>query len=322
MNWAIRNRQHNHYIHWVTAHNDRVFTNMGEFIVHLNKFGHPLSGSFDYDPDPILDGIDIELNSLVGLKNVKEDITRLIDFLTIQKKREEFGLIRNNNSLHMVFYGPPGTGKTSVARIIARIYKKLGFLRKGHLVEVDRSGLVAEYLGQTAIKTQKVIQSALGGVLFIDEAYSLYADKDTYGSEAINTLLKEMEDKRDDIAVVVTGYKKEMDHFLVSNPGLKSRFNRFFHFKHYGENELVQIFKIVCNQNDYLISEKAELYLHQLFKKVVLSRDEHFGNGRYIRNLFEKAIESNASRISKKTDIKIEDLKTITEVDIKHAEVY
>ena len=206
-----------------------------------------------------------ELNSLTGLDDVKKDVNSLINLLQIRKIREERGMKQIPMSLHLVFSGNPGTGKTTVARLLAKIYYNLGVLTKGHLVEVDRSGLVGGYVGQTAIKVQEVIQKSLGGILFIDEAYSLTANKgeNDYGLEAVDTLLKGMEDHRDDLVVIVAGYPDLMNEFLNSNPGLRSRFNKFINFADYNPKELVDIFKNMCNKSGYSATEECIEYVQK-----------------------------------------------------------
>lgn len=245
-----------------------------------------------------------ELNKLIGLESVKEDVKSLINFLKVQNLRKQLGYKIPNMSLHLVFTGNPGTGKTTVARLIAKIYKEIGVLTKGHLVEVDRSDLVAEYVGQTAPKVKKVVESALGGVLFIDEAYSLYSESGMdYGHEAINTLLKEMEDHRENIIVIVAGYSEPIKGFIKSNPGLESRFNKYIEFEDYKAKELFEILKHFCYENYYQIDEDTKDYVTGMFKKIRKIRQENFGNARFVRNLFEKMLITHSSRIVELEDI-------------------
>lgn len=261
-----------------------------------------------------------ELNSLIGLATVKQEINTLANFVKIQQIRTSKGMKISPISYHCVFTGNPGTGKTTVARIVAAIYKDLGILAKGHLVETDRSGLVAEYVGQTAVKTNKIIDSALDGVLFIDEAYSLITDsKSDYGNEAITTLLKRMEDDRDRLVVILAGYTKQMKDFIDSNPGLQSRFNRYIEFPDYSPEELNDIFVLNVNKYDYILSKQANEFLIAFLNKVVTEKDENFGNGRYIRNIFEKAIENQANRLSKESIISTDILRIINLEDIERS---
>lgn len=259
-----------------------------------------------------------ELNSLIGLKDVKEEITKLQDFIKIQLIRKKQGLKLSPISYHCVFTGNPGTGKTTVARIVAEIYKELGVLKKGHLIETDRSGLVAEYIGQTAIKTNNVIDSALDGVLFIDEAYSLVVKESPqdFGPEAIATLLKRMEDDRDRLVVILAGYNDEMKGFINSNPGLQSRFNRYIHFDDYNAEDLMSIFELNLKKHQYIISESAKELLNVYFENAVLMKDRNFGNGRFVRNLFEKILQLQASRLSKLSNHSKTDLQLIVDEDI------
>ena len=259
-----------------------------------------------------------ELAGLVGLQTVKTEVSKLSNYLKMQQLRKQKGMMSVPVTYHCVFTGNPGTGKTTVARILAGIYRDLGVLRKGHLVETDRSGLVAEYVGQTAVKTNKLIDSALDGVLFIDEAYTLVqgGNGDSYGPEAVATLLKRMEDDRNRLVVILAGYSGPMKTFIESNPGLRSRFNRYIHFEDYSADELLDIFKIIASKYDYLLDPAAELKLSKLFDHAVAGKDEHFGNGRFVRNIFEKVMENQASRLASSIDITEDKLRTILSEDI------
>lgn len=258
-----------------------------------------------------------DLDGLIGLNTVKEEVKTLRNYIVIQQEREKKGLKSTQVSYHCVFTGNTGTGKTTVARIVADVYRSLGVLKKGHLVETDRSGLVADYVGQTATKTNKIIDRALDGVLFIDEAYSLVGGGDNdYGKEAIATLLKRMEDNRDRLVVILAGYSDEMKQFIDSNPGLQSRFNRYIHFPDYNADELFQIFEVNCQKNDYVMSEEAKTILKSLLEKVVAEKDKNFGNARFIRNLFEKTLERQANRLSKQENLSKEMLTEISSEDL------
>lgn len=257
-----------------------------------------------------------ELDTLVGLASVKEEIKTLSNFIKIQQKRKEQGLKSSSVSYHCVFTGNPGTGKTTVARIVAQIYKDLGILSKGHLVETDRAGLVAEYVGQTAVKTNKIIDSALDGVLFIDEAYSLIGTGQDYGKEAIATLLKRMEDDRDRLVVILAGYSKEMQDFINTNPGLQSRFNRYIDFPDYSAEELLQIFKKNVEKFDYKLDKEALVSMSEYFQHAVENKDANFGNARFVRNIFEKTLEKQANRLSTDSDLDIGELTLITLADL------
>lgn len=251
-----------------------------------------------------LDELLSSLNELTGLDNVKKEINNLVNLIKINKMREEQGMKPSNVSKHMVFSGNPGTGKTTIARIIAQIYKSLGVLSEGQLVEVDRSGLVAGYVGQTAILTKKMCDKAKGGVLFIDEAYTLSknsSDND-FGKEAIDTLLKEMEDNRDDLVVIVAGYTDLMNDFLESNPGLKSRFNKFIAFNDYTPEELMKILQNMCEKQDFKLDAGAKKYVLTQFELFAKSPD--FANARTVRNFFEYAITKQATRLISNTNKK------------------
>lgn len=268
------------------------------------------------DVTPVSEAAD-ELNKLIGLASVKEEITTLMNFIRIQKLREEQGLKIPPLSYHCVFTGNPGTGKTTVARIVSQIYKEIGVLKKGHLVETDRSGLCAEYVGQTAPKTNKIIDSALDGVLFIDEAYSLVSESgNDYGKEAIATLLKRMEDDRDRLVVILAGYTNEMRKFIDSNPGLQSRFNRYIEFPDYSAEELYQIFLFNAGKYEYKLSEEAHKVLREAMETAVTGKDKNFGNGRFVRNVFEKVIERQANRLASVGGVNGEILSVIEAEDI------
>ena len=240
-----------------------------------------------------------ELNSLTGLTAVKEDVNALINLLKVQKMREQMGMKQTSVNKHLVFMGNPGTGKTTVARLLAKIYKAIGAISKGHLVEVDRSGLVCGYIGQTATKTAEVIESALGGVLFIDEAYTLTNGKGQgdFGQEAVDTLLKGMEDHRDDLVVIVAGYTELMEEFLDSNPGLRSRFNKFINFEDYTAEEEVEILINNCKKQEYMLSRDALEEARRFFTERVANKPEGYANARDVRNYLEKAISNQATRI-------------------------
>jgi ATPase family associated with various cellular activities (AAA)/AAA lid domain len=258
-----------------------------------------------------------ELDALVGLERVKSDVRQLINFLKVQKLREEQGLKPLPASRHLVFYGNPGTGKTTVARLVSQIYRTLGVLRRGHLIETDRAGLVAGYVGQTALKVREVATKALGGVLFIDEAYTLSAGGGSdFGQEAVETLLKLMEDHRDELVVIAAGYTGRMQEFLDSNPGLRSRFNKHVHFDDYGVEQLSEIFKSFCRKADFRLTPDAEVALASVFKVLTASRDETFGNARTARNLFEATVSKQANRLVSLPKVDKEILSTIEAADI------
>ena len=261
-----------------------------------------------------------DLDALIGLTTIKHDVKELADFVKIQKLRKDQGMKAVPVSLHLVFTGNPGTGKTTVARILSRIYQKIGVLSKGQLIEVDRSGLVAGYVGQTAIKTQEKIQEALGGILFIDEAYSLAQKDDAFGQESIDTILKAMEDHRDDFVVIVAGYTGPMEKFIKSNPGLKSRFNKYIEFPDYTLDELNGIFDLNCKKYDYKVDEDARRQISEMIKLRMITRHENFANAREVRNLFEDIITNQARRIAAIEEPSPDDIRRITLEDLYEPE--
>jgi SpoVK/Ycf46/Vps4 family AAA+-type ATPase len=247
-----------------------------------------------------LDEVMEKINSLVGMDRVKDQISTLVNMIKVQKERKNHGLPLAEISLHSVFYGPPGTGKTTIARLLGGVFRGLGILKKGHLIETDRAGLVAGYVGQTAVNVDQVVQSALDGVLFIDEAYSLVPEDSgrDFGPEAVDTILKRMEDFRDRLVVIVAGYPDEMDRFIESNPGLKSRFSRYFFFDHYRPDELMKIFEGLCSKIRFEMDDPARDKMMKLLDGLYATRDRSFGNARLVRNLFEKIVEKQADRIA------------------------
>ena len=284
------------------------------------KSGGPEQPSEAPEPLPKEDMKDLlaELDGYIGLQTVKEEVHNLINMASVYQLRRQHDLPTTDMSLHMVFTGNPGTGKTMMARMMARIYRSLDILSRGQLVEVDRSGLVAGYVGQTAIKTQKVIEKAMGGVLFIDEAYALNGrSENDFGQEAIDTILKAMEDHRDDLVVIVAGYTDLMDRFIHSNPGLESRFNRFLLFDDYTTDEMVEIFRMQCKKGCYQLTEEAQPLIRDYIAEE--SADDSFGNARGVRNLFEHVLVAQNNRLAAMEKITREDLMTITADDVLRA---
>ena len=275
-------------------------------------------GESKQEPEPTLEELLAQLDELCGLDKVKKDVKSLINLVKVRKLREEAGLPVPPMSLHLVFMGNPGTGKTTVARLLAKIYHAVGVLSQGQLVEVDRSGLVAGFVGQTALKTQEAVDKALGGVLFIDEAYAL-ANQDNandFGREAIEVLLKGMEDHRDDLIVIVAGYTDLMGDFIHANPGLESRFNKYFYFEDYDGGQLAEIFRSVCRKNGYTLDEETDKAAAEAFQVMYDRRDENFGNARDVRNVFEAAVARQANRVAAMDAPKKEDLMAFTVADL------
>lgn len=240
-----------------------------------------------------------ELDKLIGLGSVKQEVNSMVNYIKVQEARKKQGLTTKDVAYHMVFTGNPGTGKTTVARIMASIFKDLGVLKSGHTVETDRSGLVGEYVGTTGPKTNKIIDAAMDGVLFIDEAYALMQKGGAdYGDEAIATLLKRMEDDRDRLVVIIAGYTNEMNDLIESNPGLKSRFNRYIDFPDYSADELQKIFLSYAKSGGYKLDASAQQVLNTRMTRAVATKDRHFGNARYARNVFERVMIVQADRLA------------------------
>lgn len=279
----------------------------------------PVKEETPKEPEKTLDELMNELNELVGLEKVKNDVHDLINLVKIRKIREERGMKNAKMSLHMVFSGNPGTGKTTIARLLAEIYKAMGLLSKGHLTEVDRSGLVGGYVGQTAIKVKEVCDKAKGGVLFIDEAYSLTVNRGStdYGFEAVDTLLKYMEDNRDDFICIVAGYTEPMEEFMNSNPGLKSRFNKFIFFEDYTPEELIGILKMQAKKSGLTIDDEGIDYATQFFTERCENKPRNYANARDVRNFFEKSLVNQANRLAVIDNLTDDDLITLKKSDFE-----
>jgi len=260
-----------------------------------------------------------DLNGLIGLSNVKTKVNDLIAYQKVQQMRKTKGLPSTKNTLHLAFMGKPGTGKTTVARIVGRIYKHIGLLTKGHFIEVSRTDLIAGYQGQTALKVKKVIEKAKGGVLFIDEAYSITENdqSDSYGRECLTELTKALEDYREDLVVIVAGYTDPMNNFFDSNPGLKSRFNTFIEFEDYTDVELEEILLMMCNSNEYVLSEEAKMKIRAALKELVETKDGSFANGRLVRNIYDELIMDHAKRVVNIENPSREELSIIVANDFK-----
>lgn len=288
--------------------------------IYLNsKIQTQPTGSVDISPPAPTSVEDLlsELNSLIGLSDVKSEVSSLVNFIKIRELRKGKGMVVPNVSLHLVFTGNPGTGKTTVARIVAKIYHALGILTRDHLTEVDRSGLVAGYVGQTALKVKDVIEKSKNGVLFIDEAYTLSSSGgNDYGKEAIEILLKEMEDHRDNLIIIVAGYTAPMQEFLEINPGLKSRFNRFISFSDYDNIQLYEIFVKMVTEAGYNIDSACVPQVELLLEKIIAEKGINFANAREVRNIFEYCISRQADRLAAQQSISDDELNLITRADL------
>lgn len=285
-------------------------------ILKLNYSSKEISKEISQKTTSGIEEILDELNNLIGLDNIKKEVFELINFVKVNQSRVSKGLQPIEVGLHSVFYGPPGTGKTTVARIISKALNQLGLLKSGQLIETDRASLVAGYVGQTAEKTLTVLKQAHGGVLFLDEAYTLLGEGNDFGQEAIDTILKYMEDNRNEIIVIVAGYEDEMNSFLESNPGLESRFNKKFYFSNFGSSELLEIFKMKLESNGFVFDNDVVSKALIKITDALMSSKTNFGNARYIRNLYEEIIQNQFSRISSLESPSEIQLRTIVPDDI------
>ncbi len=283
-----------------------------------NHAATPAAPAAPVKPPDNLDACQAELEALIGLGNIKEEVGTMINLLRIRQLRLEQGLPAPAVSLHLVFTGNPGTGKTTVARLLGRIYAHMGILSTGTLIETDRSGLVGQYIGQTEVKTREAIDKAKGGILFIDEAYALAKEgtSNDFGSEAIAVLLKSMEDQRADLAVIAAGYPQPMRTFIEANPGLRSRFSRYFDFPDYSPPELLEIFEKLSHDGGYKLDAEARQKALDMFAKLHKGRDRHFGNGRTARNAFEASLTRQANRLAAIANPSREQLSLLTGEDI------
>lgn len=294
-----------------------VNSNLIEFYGYLTIQGICKSTTESDEDTRTLQDLLNDLNALVGLEQVKNKVQDLIVYQKIQKMRQEKNLFSTKNTLHLAFTGNPGTGKTTVARIVGRIYKQIGLLSRGHFVEVSRTDLIAGYQGQTALKVKKVIDEAKGGVLFIDEAYSITENdhSDSYGRECLTELTKALEDYRDDLVVIVAGYTEPMTHFFASNPGLKSRFNTFIEFPDYTAKELLEMFVKLCAENDYNLADNVSDCVYNLMTEQIANKSVNFANGRLVRNLYDDVTMNHARRVIKINNPTKEDLSLIIRSD-------
>lgn len=292
-----------------------ALTSHSNDILIASSEGTPASS---ISPEEELSRITKDIECLIGLDSIKREVADLLNMLRVQQMRRNSGLNAAEISKHMVFYGNPGTGKTTIARKLAEIYRVLGVLSKGHFIETDRSSLVAGYLGQTAIKTTEILERSKGGILFIDEAYTLYqgGEQDQYGQEAIDTILKYMEDNRDDLIVIVAGYESKMQGFIDSNPGLKSRFSKYFHFVDYDATQLAAIFAEMAAQSQYIITPSFASLLQSLCQLMIMRKGENFGNGRTVRNLFERCVSNQANRVVGIDNPSHQDLEELLDGDL------